>query len=162
MAGMDKLPVDISTAERFLLGTDEMTVLTTSAQTDGAIFAVTVRMPPGGGPPMMHRHDPGEVYHVLEGRFTFYVGDPGDRVERITATAGQVVPLAGRTPHTVRNETDRDAVAFVVHAPGPPMEQFCRAAADLARRGDVDMTTVLGLAHQHGIEMLGPVPAGVA
>ena len=81
-----------------------------------------------------------------------------DRVERITATAGQVMPLAGGTPHTVRNESDRDAVAFVVHAPGPPMEQFSRAAADLATRGDVDMATVLRLAEQHGIEMLGPVP----
>ena len=158
---MDKLPVDLSTAERFLLGTDQMTVLTTSAQTDGALFAVSVRMSPGGGPPLMHRHDPGEVYHVLEGEFTFYVGDPDVRVDRITATAGQVMPLAGRTPHTVRNESERDAVAFVVHAPGPPMEQFCREAADLATRGDVDMATVLGLAQQHGIEMLGPVPAPV-
>lgn len=155
---MDKLPVDPSGAERFLLGSDEMTVLTTSAQTDGALFAVLVRMGPGGGPPVMHRHEPGEVYHVLEGEFTFYVGDPRDRVERITATAGQVMPLAGGTPHTIRNESDHDAVAFVAHAPGPPMEQFSRAAADLATRGDVDMTTVLQLAEQHGIEMLGPVP----
>ena len=84
----------------------------------------------------------------------YYVGDPGDRVARITATAGQVMLLAGRTPHTVRNETERDAVAFVVHAPGPPMEQFCRTTADLAMRGDVDMATVLRLAEQHGIEIL--------
>ena len=135
-----------------------MTVLTTSAQTDGALFAVAVRMPPGGGPPVMHRHDPGEVYHVLEGEFTFYVGDPKDRVARITATAGQVMPLAGSTPHTVRNESERDAVAFVVHAPGAPMEQFTRAAAALATKHDVDMATVLAIAEQHGIEMLGPVP----
>jgi mannose-6-phosphate isomerase-like protein (cupin superfamily) len=155
---MDKLPVDHSDAERLRLGPDELTVLTTSAQTNGALFAVEVRMPPGGGPPVMHRHDPGELYHVLEGEFTFYVGDPADRVERITAAAGQVVPLPGGTPHTVRNESDRDAVAFVVHAPGPPMEQFSRAAAELATRGEVDMTTVLRLAEQHGIEMLGPVP----
>jgi mannose-6-phosphate isomerase-like protein (cupin superfamily) len=156
---MDKLPVDLSEAERFPLGTDEMTVLTTSAQTDGALFAVAVRMPPGGGPPIMHRHEPGEVYHVLEGEFTFYVGDPNDRVDRITAYAGQVMPLAGGTPHTVRNESGRDAVAFVVHAPGAPMEQFTRAAADLATKHDVDVAAVLALAEQHGIEMLGPVPA---
>ena len=159
---MDKLPVDRTEAERFQLGPDEMTVLTTSAQTNGALFAVEVRMPPGGGPPVMHRHDPGELYHVLEGEFTFYVGDPADRVERITATAGQVMPLAGGTPHTVRNESDRDAVAFVAHAPGPPMEQFSRAAAALATKGDVDMATVLRLAEQHGIEMLGPVPVSAS
>ena len=27
----------------------------------------------------MHRHDPGEIYHVLEGEFTFYIGDPAGR-----------------------------------------------------------------------------------
>ena len=158
---MDKLPVDHSEAERLQLGPDQLTVMTTSAQTNGALFAVEVRMAPGGGPPIMHRHDPGELYQVLEGEFTFYIGDPVDRVERITATAGQVMPLAGGTPHTVRNESDGDAVAFVVHAPGPPMEQFTRAAANLATRGDVDMATLLHLADQHGIEMLGPVPEPV-
>ena len=71
------------------------------------------------------------------------------------------MPLAGGTPHTVRNESDADAVAFVVHAPGGPMEQFTRAAAALAAKGDADMAAVLRLADQHGIEMLGPVPAAV-
>jgi quercetin dioxygenase-like cupin family protein len=71
---MDKLPVDRSNAERLRLGPDQLTVMTTSEQTNGALFAVEVRMPPGGGPPVMHRHDPDELYHVLEGKFTFYVG----------------------------------------------------------------------------------------
>ena len=152
------LPVDRCAAESLRVGTDEIRVLTTSEQTNGALFAVEIQMPPGGGPPVMHRHDPGEVYFVLEGEFTFYVGDPAEQVERITAGAGQVMPLAGRTPHTIRNESEADAVAFVVHAPGTPMEQFSRAAADLAAEGHVDMATVLALAGQHGIEMLGPVP----
>jgi mannose-6-phosphate isomerase-like protein (cupin superfamily) len=121
---MDKLPVDSATAERILLGTDELTVLATSAQTGGALLAGEIRMPPGGGPPVMHRHDPGEVYYVIDGEFTFYIGGCGTPIQRITAEPGQVVPLAGGTPHTVRNESDRDAVAFVVHAPGAPMENY--------------------------------------
>lgn len=133
-------------------------MLATSEQSNGALFAVEIRMPPGGGPPVMHRHDPGEVYSVLVGEFTFYVGEPGGRVERIRAGTGQVMPLAGGTPHTIRNETGADAVAFVVHAPGAPMERFSRAAAELAAKGEVDMATMLSLAEQHGIEMLGPVP----
>ena len=32
---------------------DEITVLATSAQTNGDLFAVEVRMPPGGGPPQV-------------------------------------------------------------------------------------------------------------
>lgn len=159
---MDKIPVDRGTSERLRLGADEVTVLATSTQTGGALFAIEIRMPPGGGPPVLHRHEPGEVYYVLDGEFTFYTGGPDAPVRRLTATAGQVVPLAGGTPHTIRNESDADAVAFVVHAPGAPMEHFTRAAAALAVDGEPTMEAVLTVAAQHGIEMLGPVPEYVA
>ena len=163
---MDMLPVYcpsvIATAERIRLGGgDEIAVLATSAQTGGALFAVQMRMPPGGGPPVMHRHQPGEVYHVLEGEFAFYVGDGRDRVgsvRRFAAGPGEVVPLAGDVPHMIRNESGADAVAFVVHAPGPPMEGFIRAAAALAAQGAPSMDMVLAVAAENGIELLGPAP----
>jgi quercetin dioxygenase-like cupin family protein len=158
---MDMLPVDRASAERCLLGADEIVVLATGAQTGGAIFAVEVRMPPGGGPPVMHRHDPGEIYHVLSGEFTFYVGDPGGPVRRVRAAAGDVVPLAGSAPHTVRNESASDAVAFVVHSPAAVMEGFSRAAAALAATGAPSMEQVLAVAQEHGVELLGPIPADV-
>ncbi|TDC47407.1 cupin domain-containing protein [Jiangella ureilytica] len=156
---MDKLPVDRTEAERILLGTDELTVLATSEQTGGAIFAVEIRMPPGGGPPVLHGHAPGEVYRVLAGEFSFYVGDgDGGAVRRVVAGPGDVVPLAGNTPHTIRNEGTTDAVAFMVHSPGGPMEAFSRAAAALAADagGRPSMDDVLELAQRHGIELLGP------
>ncbi len=118
-------------------------------------------MPPGGGPPMLHRHAPGEIFYVLQGEFAFYIGDrdaPDAPVRRVVAAAGDVVPLAGGTPHTIRNETETDAVVFVVHAPGEPMESFARAAAALADQGHPSIEAVLSLAEQHGIEMLGPIP----
>jgi mannose-6-phosphate isomerase-like protein (cupin superfamily) len=153
---MDMLPVDRSTAQRLRLGADEITLLATSAQTGGALLAIEVRMPPGGGPPVMHRHDPGEVYHVLEGEFTFYVGQ--NPTTRVIATAGDVVPLVGGTPHTIRNESTTDAVAFVVHAPGAPFEGFVRAVAAMADGGSPDVSAVLAVAARNGIEMLGPIP----
>jgi mannose-6-phosphate isomerase-like protein (cupin superfamily) len=156
---MDMLPVDPRTAERLDVGEDEITVLASGADTGGALFGVQVRMRPGGGPPVMHRHLPAEVYCVLSGEFTVYVGGGDEPVRRVTAGAGTVIPLAGGTPHTVRNESDEDAVAFVVHAPGGPMEGFSRAAAAAARGGALSMEAALGLAGSHGIEVLGPVPA---
>ena len=155
---MDKLPVDFATCERLLLGADQITVLATCAQTNGALFAVEMRMPPGGGPPVLHRHAPGEIYYVTSGEFTFYVADTDAPPRRVTAAAGTVVPLAGGTPHTVRNESDAAAVAFVVHAPGAPMENFSRAVAALAANGSPSMDAVLAVAAQHGIELLGPLP----
>jgi uncharacterized RmlC-like cupin family protein len=98
----------------------------------------------------------GEIYHVLDGEFTFYTAADGG-VRRVTATAGDIVPLAGGVPHTVRNESERDAVAFVVHAPGAPMEQFGRSVA--AMSGPPDMAAVLEIAARSGIELLGPVPS---
>lgn len=155
---MDKLPVDSDTAEQLTLGTDTLTVLATSAETGGALFAVMVRMPPGGGPPVMHRHDPGEVYYVVDGQFTFYIGGPDAPAQRINAGPGQVVTLTGGTPDTVRNESDADASAFVVHAPGAPMENFSRAAAALAIDRPPKMEAVLAIAQREGIELLGPIP----
>jgi len=155
---MDKLPVDYATAERLMLGSDQITVLATCAQTNDALFAVEVRMSPGGGPPVMHRHAPGEIYYVTEGEFTFYTVDEHASVQRITAGVGQAVPLAGGTPHTVRNESNADAAAFVVHAPGASMEHFIRAAAELAKTGSPSMESSLAIAAQNGIEMLGPIP----
>lgn len=111
----------------------------------------------GGGPPVMHRHDPGEVYYVRDGEFTFYVGE-GPAARRLTAAAGDVVPLRGGTPHTIRNESEADAVAFVVHAPGAPMERFTRAVAALTADGPSSMDDVLAIAAQYGIELLGPIP----
>jgi mannose-6-phosphate isomerase-like protein (cupin superfamily) len=156
---MDKLPVDSDTSERLMLGTDVLTLCATSEETGGALFAAEVRMSPGGGPPVMHRHEPGEVYYVLEGEFTFYTGGFGTPARRATVGRGQTVALAGGTPHTIRNESDADAVAFVVHAPGAPMENFSRAAAALATDGEVSMDAVLAIAQRHGIELLGEIPA---
>jgi mannose-6-phosphate isomerase-like protein (cupin superfamily) len=62
-----------------------------------------------------------EIYYVLEGEFTIHVGEADVTPRPVTAIAGDVVPLPGGTPHTVRNQSGVDAVAFVVHAPGPVM-----------------------------------------
>lgn len=151
------LPVDRASAEQLRLGSDTLTVLATSAETAGAIFAVEIRMPPGGGLPLLHRHAPSEIYHVLEGEFVFHL-DRGAGIERVVAGPGDVVPLTGGTPHTIRNESEHDAVAFVVHSPGTAMDEFAHAGAALAAAGDPAIDDMLALAAHHGVEILGPVP----
>ena len=141
-----------------MLGPDETIVLASCEDTRGDLFAVEVRMQPGGGPPVMHRHEPSEIYFVKEGVFTMYVGEGAD-VRRLQAGPGDVVPLRGGTPHTVRNESTELAVARVVHTPGQPMEKFCRTVAAMAADGPPEMEAVLEVASRSGIEMLGPIPA---
>lgn len=147
-----------ATSDRLTVGAEELIIRAGSTQTGGSLFAAEVRMPPGGGPPVMHRHAPTELYHVLEGEFAFYITDAAGTVHRTTATAGAVVPIAGGWAHTIRNESAAEARALAVYAPGETMERFARAAAALAREGTPTIDDVLELAGRHHIEMTGPIP----
>ena len=73
--------------DRVQVGADEITVRVRSDETDGALFAAEVRMEPGGGPPVMHRHAPGELYHVLRGEFAFYARHGIEMTGHVTSPA---------------------------------------------------------------------------
>ena len=130
--------------ERLMVGRDEITLHLDSEESGGTMVAAEVTIPAGGGPPALHRHPSAELYRVQRGELALYLDD-----ERIPAAEGAVVHIPGGTAHTVRNETDAEAQAFVVFTPGTEMERFVRAVA--ASPGDV-----VALAEEHGIEMLAP------
>jgi mannose-6-phosphate isomerase-like protein (cupin superfamily) len=130
--------------ERLKVGHDEITLHVDSERSGGTMVAAEVTIPAGGGPPALHRHPSAELYRVQRGELALYLGD-----DRISAGEGAVVHIPGGTAHTIRNETDAEAQAFVVFTPGTEMERFVRAVA--ASPGDV-----LALAREHGIEMLTP------
>ena len=71
----------------------------------------------------------------------------------LCGVTGELARLCGETQKVLAT-----AVAFVVHAPGPPMENFSREAA-LAATDPPDMDALLAIAQRHGIELLGPIPA---
>ena len=137
------------TADRLQVGADELTFRVTSAQSDGVLLAIEVRLPAGGGPPALHRHAPAEVYRVERGELAIYVEDDAGEVERIATSPGAVVHIPAGRAHTVRNESDADAHAYVVFTPGTEIERFMRAAGALT-----DAAGIVALAERHGIEML--------
>ena len=124
------------------VGADELQFKVTSE----ALLAVEVRMPAGGGPPGLHRHAADEIYRGERGELTVYLGD-----ERVPLAPGDVVHIPGGSAHTVRNETDAEALAYVVYSPGAEMEAFVRAAAELQTP---DPAAVVALAQRHGIEFV--------
>ena len=128
--------------DKLLVGSDEIVLRVSS----DAILAAEVRIPPGGGPPALHRHDPDEVYRVERGTLTLYTEAGGQELG-----PGDVAHIPGGQPHTVRNESDADVAAYVVFSPGAPMERFFRAAAALEPGGDV-----FALAARHGMEIMSP------
>jgi oxalate decarboxylase/phosphoglucose isomerase-like protein (cupin superfamily) len=139
------------------VGSEEIEFEVDSTEGAGGLVAAVVRMPPGGGPPALHRHEPSELYRVERGELTFYVEDDEGAIRRRVAGAGETVAIAGRREHTIRNESGAEAVAFVVYAPGAGMEAFVRAAADLAAEGQPAIERVLGVAAEHGIEITRPL-----
>ena len=145
------MTTSVSTPDHLTVGADDLSFRVTSADSRGALLAFDVRMPPGGGPPALHRHDPAELYRVERGEFAFYLADEDGLVTRSTAGPGDVVAIAGGREHTVRNESDAESAAFVVLAPGATFEQFMRAAAVSDDVG--------GLAAAHGVEMTRPLEA---
>jgi quercetin dioxygenase-like cupin family protein len=124
------------------VGREQIAVRLSTEQTGGQLLALDVTMPPGGGPPGLHRHAAAEAYRVLEGELTLYLGE-----ERIPAPAGSVFHVPGGTAHTIRNESDAPARGYVTFfGDASPMERFMRAAGSA---GDV-----MALAARHGIELV--------
>ena len=137
------------TADRLQVGADELTFRVTGEQSDGALLAIEVRLPAGGGPPALHRHAPAEVYRVERGELAIYIEDDAGEVDRIAASPDSVVYIPSGRAHTVRNESDAHAEAYVVFTPATEIEHFFRAAGALA-----DPAEIVALAERHGIEML--------
>ncbi len=139
--------------DKLLVGTDEIVLHVTT----DALLAAEVRLPPGGGPPALHRHDPEEIYRVDQGSLVLYLEDEDGEVQRVAAGSGDVVHIPGGRPHTVRNESGEPASAYVVFAPGAPMERFFRAATALAADGPPAVDDLLAVAARHGVEMTRPL-----
>jgi mannose-6-phosphate isomerase-like protein (cupin superfamily) len=148
-------PTDVLT-----VGSDRIALKLTSDRTGGELAVFEVAMPPGGGLPMLHRHDPCELYRVRSGELAFYVAGRDGVVTRTVAGPGAVVPIRGGIEHTIRNESAAPAEAIVVFSPGEAMERFARAAGALGPAPSPD--DVLGVATAHGIEITRPIQDALA
>jgi oxalate decarboxylase/phosphoglucose isomerase-like protein (cupin superfamily) len=102
---------------------------------------------------MLHRHPAAEIYKVERGRLTIYLEADDGELERVVAGAGAVVAIPAGRAHTIRNESEAEALAYVVFAPVREVENFARAANELANQAAADPAAIVALASRHGIEM---------
>lgn len=107
---------------------------------------------------MLHRHRSLELYRVEDGELAFYLEDANGEVVRRAIGAGGVAFIPGGAEHTVRNESEAAARAFVVLAPGGELETFARSVAEL---DGVSPDDVIRLAGRSGIEITRPVEEAV-
>lgn len=59
--------------EEVTVGGDRISFKLTSEQSKGELSVFEVRIPPGGGPQMLHRHDAFELYRVTHGELAIYL-----------------------------------------------------------------------------------------
>jgi mannose-6-phosphate isomerase-like protein (cupin superfamily) len=119
-----------------LLGTDVVTVKATSQETSGQMLVLEVTVPPGGGPPMLHRHAYTETFYFLSG--TFQVSTAGDdyRLRTFQAEAGDTVTVPSRVWHNFRNTGHTPGRFLVVHSPAdmePLLQELGRPVEDPLR-----------------------------
>lgn len=140
------------------VGGDLVEFQVTSEASGGAVLAYDVTFAPGGGPPLLHRHDAFELFRVESGELTLYLEEDDGETRRRVARAGAAVAIPGGREHTVRNESTVPARAFAVLSPGADMERFARGAGELASHVEgPDPAEVLALAAACGIEVTRPL-----
>ena len=95
--------------------------------------------PPSG--PRLHRHEFDEAFYVLEGNYTFQVGE-----RLVKASTGTFVYIPGGMIHTFRHEGQDVGRMLTVCSPGGIEEMFM--APDAEKRAEAE--------RKLGIENVGP------
>lgn len=149
--------------EHWLVGGETTTVKVSGRETAGEMLVLETRVPPGGGPPNLARHDFVETFYVLEGEFEFGTMDASGDTDTISAAVGDTVFVPSMVWHKYENVGDGRGRLFTVFAEtaiediagaigqkvedledppapkGPPSEEDARRAAEILRRYKIEI-----------------------
>jgi quercetin dioxygenase-like cupin family protein len=119
-----------------------------SADTDGAYTLSEVTVEPQVGPPAhLHRRED-EAFYVLEGTFSFQVGD-----RTLTATAGWFLNVPRGIPHSFKNIGTTPARMLLFFVPAG-IENFFEDLAKCNAVGTLDVDRIVAISNQYGIEIV--------
>jgi quercetin dioxygenase-like cupin family protein len=136
---------------------DTVTFKLTTEQTSGAYTIVEASNSPGGGTPPHIQHKDDEAFYVLEGTYTFRLGE-----ETIEHGPGGHVFVPRGTVHAFQNTGDTPARMLIINSPGGIHEQFFLdvgiEVVDLSSPPEINMedqiARVMEATPKYGIEML--------
>jgi quercetin dioxygenase-like cupin family protein len=110
------------------LSGEQITIVRTAAQSQGAVLDWELLLAPGGRVPSSHAHpEQTETFTVLEGRMRFRVG-----WRRVLATPGQTVRVPPGTVHHFANAGAIPARVAVQSRPALAMAELLETAAAMA------------------------------
>jgi mannose-6-phosphate isomerase-like protein (cupin superfamily) len=116
----------INHGTHMLFGTDVVTIKAGGDATSGSMLVFELRVPAGGGPPTLHRHEYSEVFYLLEGEFEISRLDAENRLQTATLKAGDTVAIPSLAWHTFKNVGAATGILLAVHSP-PVMEELLHA-----------------------------------
>ena len=111
--------------EHWLVGTDVITVKASGGDTSGNLLVFEVRVPPGGGPPTLHRHAYSETFLFESGEFEISTLDADGGVETLRVSAGDTISVPSMAWHNFKNVGAETGIFVAVHSPAV-MEDFMR------------------------------------
>lgn len=140
-----------------------MTITADGDDTNGE-FSVNDMLAPPGFENGLHTHEQAEVFHVIDGEMMLYVDG-----EAQSLTAGMTGHVSPNEPHGMRVEGEDVLRVVIVFTPAG-IEDFFRAVGELAASrelpeqqdvSEADLEALFAVGEEHGLEFLGPFPAGV-
>ena len=111
--------------EHWLVGTDVTTIKASGRDTSGNLLVLEVNVPPGGGPPVLHRHGYAETFLFQEGEFEVSTLDSDDALSTVRVTAGDTVSIPSMAWHNFKYVGAAPGKFIAIHSPAV-MEAFMR------------------------------------
>ena len=118
--------------EHWLVVGDVTTVKASGRHTSGKLLVFEVNVPPGGGPPVLHRHEYSEVFLFQAGEFEVSTVDEDYAPVTARVGAGDTVSIPSMVWHNFKNVGEGPGRFVAVHSPAV-MEDFMR---EIGRRID--------------------------
>ncbi|MFI0235751.1 cupin domain-containing protein [Streptomyces sp. NPDC016845] len=132
-------------------------ILLPGSATGNAVSLMEFSDPTGHAPPQHVHENEEELWFVLDGEVSFFVGD-----ERHDLTPGQVAHGPRGVPHSYLVRSDGGARLAVVFSPARIEEWFRANGTPVAEAGDLppafDLTAVVASAEAFRLRVTGPPP----
>ena len=132
---------------------DTVQVKLSGEQTEGKFALVLDTTPPGAGPPPHIHHHEDELFMIIEGQYRFLAN--GEWTE--TVGAGTVVYTPRGGLHTFKNVGDTPSRHWIVATPNGFEQFFAKCAAVFAQSSPPNMTSILAISAEHGVEFVPPL-----
>ncbi|HEV2106925.1 MAG TPA: cupin domain-containing protein, partial [Thermomicrobiales bacterium] len=122
-----------------------MTFKVTGEETGGAFALWEDFLDPGEGPPPHVHANEDEAFYILEGEYTFTVGE-----RALTATAGSFVLAPKGIPHGLRNTGDTPGRMLVMVCPAGVERYFFAVGTAGPPTGPPDIERIVAAAGEYG------------